>query len=459
MRKKIKIFLLLLLVGIIFIGWTFFPRLDLLTGYAAKNLCSCTFESGRDIASIEQQDNNFVPVSFATGKVDAINKTATASLFGIKPRKAVYEAGIGCTLLPENKERDSRIIGIPNRIKIKNTLPYPYGNGNPVDTVFQDIDYEKLQKEIGYAFQPENKTRAVLVLYKDHLLMEQYAPGFSKDVKLPGWSMTKSLTSSILGVLERQGKIDLEQDQLFPEWENDARSKVTLKHLLQMNSGLKWNEDYTKISDVTKMLFLEEDMGRLQIQKPLVGEPGNSWNYSSGTTNVLSRFIKDQFISHQEYLDFWYSAFIDHIGMNSMMIETDLAGNYVGSSYAWATARDWAKFGLLYLREGMWNDERILNKSWVEFSKTPVRSSEGEYGGHFWLNAGGKYPDVPKDVFSANGFQGQFVFIVPSHDLVVVRLGLLDDPDFDVNFFLRGIIGSVGEYEPQILAGTTVHDL
>jgi CubicO group peptidase (beta-lactamase class C family) len=284
------------------------------------------------------------------------------------------------------------------------------------------------------------KTRAVLVIHKNKLVEEKYAPGFSSTTKFLGWSMTKSITSAVLGVLERKGKISLAQDHLFKEWENDKRSKITLNNVLQMNSGLEWEEDYTKISDVTRMLFMEGDMPKVQINKPLTGEPNNSWNYSSGTTNLLSRFIRDQFTSHQEYLDFWYKELIDKIGMHSMTIEPDLEGNYIGSSYGWATARDWAKFGLLYLNEGNWNGEQILNKSWIEYSAKPTNDSNGEYGAHFWLNAEAKYPDVPTDMFSCNGFQGQYIFIIPSKELVVVRFGLTESPEFDINNFLKEIL-------------------
>jgi CubicO group peptidase (beta-lactamase class C family) len=191
------------------------------------------------------------------------------------------------------------------------------------------------------------------------------------------------------------------------------------------------------------MLFLDKDMSKTQLNKPLVGKPNNSWNYSSGTTNLLSGFIRNQFKTHQQYLDFWYSALIDKIGMHTMMIETDLSGNYVGSSYGWATPRDWAKFGLLYLHNGNWNGEQILNKSWVTYSATPTNGSNGEYGAHFWLNAGGVYPNAPKDIFSCNGYQGQRVFIIPSKDLVIVRMGLTEDSSFNFDAFLKSILASI----------------
>ena len=134
---------------------------------------------------------------------------------------------------------------------------------------------------------------------------------------------------------------------------------------------------------------------------------------------------------------------IDKIGMHSMIIETDMKGKYVGSSYGWATTRDWAKFGLLYLNKGNWNGEQLFDASWVDYIRTPTKLSEGTYGAHFWLNAQGNYPDVPIDLYSANGYQGQYVFIIPSKDLVVVRTGLAEYPEFDVNTFLSEVIKAI----------------
>ena len=443
MKKIFKYALLILVLGIVIVGFIYYPRLNLITGFAAKNTCSCAFISERSAETIAAEDNGFDPVSLANSEINSEEKSATSKVFGLKKRKAVYKEGIGCTLLPEETERVERKAILPKRKRSNSMLAFPYGNGAAKDSVFPGVDNKGMENALDFAFAPENETRAVVILYKGHLLTERYSKGISKETKLAGWSMTKSITNAVLGVLHKQGIISLEQDHLFEEWKNDERAKITIGDLLHMNSGLEWDEDYEKISDVTKMLFLADNMGEVQLNKPLVGVPGESWNYSSGTTNLLSNFIGQQFKTHQEYLDFWYDAVIDRIGMNSMTIETDLEGNYVGSSYAWATARDWSKFGLLFLNKGNWNGEQILEESWVKYSATPTNGADGTYGAHFWLNAGGVYPDVPKDLFSANGFQGQYVFVIPSRDLVVVRLGLKEAPEFDVNKFLSEVTNAI----------------
>lgn len=443
MKKFFGYSLLLILLGIVAVAVIYYPRLNLITGFAAKNMCSCLFEAERDPETVIAQDHNFDPVNLSETEVDYDNLSASSTVFGLKERMAVYNSGFGCTLLPEDSEENDLFEYRPKRNFSGSNIPYPFGNGTPVDSSFSEVDYPKLEAALENAFLEANRTRAVVVLYKDHLIAEKYAAGFSENTKLLGWSMTKSITSAVLGVLEKKGRLNLKQDHLFPEWEDDGRAEITLDDLLQMNSGLAWEEDYTKISDVTKMLFLAEDMPSIQLHKKLVGEPGSIWNYSSGTSNLLSGYIRDKFKTHEDYLDFWYTQLIDKIGMHSMTLETDLAGNYVGSSYSWATARDWAKFGLLYLNKGNWNGEQLLNETWVEYTVQPVVGSDGQYGAHFWLNAGGIYPDVPRDLFSANGFQGQHVFIIPSKDLVVVRFGLVEHPDFDINTFLREIISAV----------------
>jgi len=446
MKKIAKYGLSIIVLALVYVVYANYPRLDIITGFSAKSVCSCTFEAGRDLKSIEEGDNDIDLVNYATNKINFEEKSVISSVFGLKKRTAVYKEGIGCVLIPDGE--NANITFKANRKISQNELPYPYGNSPEKDTIFSNVDQKLLKMAVENAFDCEGyeqtkRTRAVVVLYKDQIIAEKYAKGFSSETKLLGWSMTKSITSAVLGVLEKQGKVSLDQNKLFPEWENDERSKITLNNLLQMNSGLEWTEDYNNISDVTKMLFLEADMTKPQLYKPLIGQPNKSWNYSSGTTNMLSGFIRNQFKTHQEYLDFWYAELIDKIGMNSMVIETDLAGNYVGSSYSWATARDWAKFGLLYLHNGNWNGTQILNESWVKYAATPTNGSNGEYGAHFWLNASGKYPNVPKDLFSCNGYQGQHVFIIPSKDLVIVRFGLAENPVFDVDTFLSEVLDAI----------------
>ncbi len=443
MKKALKILILLLLIGTTYFYFTVYPKLDIVTGFSAKSVASHLFINGQPQTQTEAEDNDVPSMDLAKNEVNFDAKSVVSTALGIKSRTAVFKAGVGAILIPKGESEKNIKPELPIRQKHTENFPYPYGDLPQKDTVFKNVNYKNLKDAVIKAFDTLNKTRSVLVIYKDQIIAEKYANGFDENSIFLGWSMTKSITSAILGVMEKQGKIKLQQAHLFPEWENDKRREITLKNLLNMNSGLAWEEVYTEISDVTKMLFIQPDMSQVQKNKELIGKPDNTWNYSSGTTNLLSGFIRDQFTNQQEYLDYWYRELIDKIGMSSMLIETDFSGHFVGSSYGWATARDWGKFGLLYLHNGNWNGAQIIDTTWVEFSKTPTEGSKGVYGGHFWLNAGGKFPDVPRDMFSCNGYQGQYVFIIPSKDLVIVRTGLKENPDFDVNKFLLEIISAI----------------
>lgn len=436
--KRIVLLIVALLIAVIFGNY---PKLNIIAGYAAKNVSSSVFLAHRSLAFTDATDNNFSPVNLATNHINQTEKFATSSVFGLLTRKAIYREGLGAVVITKDYDPSEKP-ATPKRSEPDNTTPFPFGNAAPKDSIFSTINYPKLTQTVQSIFNPKDKTRAVVVVYKNKIVAEKYADGFSKTSKILGWSMTKSITSTIVGILQTRGLLNIEDRAPIAAWQQDERKNITLNNLLQMNSGLAWDEDYNSISDATKMLFLEKDMSQSQVLKKQTSKPNTHWLYSSGTTNLISGIIRKQFKTNQDYLDFWYAALIDKIGMNSMVVETDLAGNFVGSSYAWATPRDWAKFGLLYLNRGNWNGEQIFDPSWVDYVSTPTPTSDGGYGGQFWLNKGGKFPDVPRNMFYADGYQGQFVFIFPDRDLVVVRMGL---SHFDINGFLKGVLASLGE--------------
>ena len=448
MRKVIKIIGVVLLIAVLYLAFTNYPKLELISGFSAKNVSSAHFIDNRSLDLIEKGDNDIKLIRLATNTIDESEKFATSSVFGLQKRKAIYREGLGSILVDDDFDVSKPYL-VPKRVQPKIDFPYPFGTNEPKDSIFSNIDYSKLNKAVANAFDENNaiekRTRSVIILYKDQIIAEKYDTGFDKNSKILGWSMTKSITATYFGILQYQNKINLNNPAPISEWANDERKKITINDLLHMNSGLEWEEKYDRICDATKMLFQADDMGKVQLEKPLIGKPNASWNYSSGTSNLLSKILRKQFKTHQEYLDFWYSSLIDKIGMYSMIVETDMAGNYVGSSYGWATTRDWAKFGTLYLHNGNWNGEQLFDKSWSKYVATPTPTSGGRYGGHFWLNSSGKYPDAPRDLYYASGFQGQKVIIIPSKDLVIVRMGLTDDESFDFNGFLKEVLGSFKE--------------
>tara|TARA_R110002074_G_scaffold339489_1_gene509985 strand:- start:4606 stop:5931 length:1326 start_codon:yes stop_codon:yes gene_type:complete len=440
--KILKRIILLIVVTLILVVIINYPKLNIISGFSAKSTSSSVFLANRTLTFTDSTDNNFSPINIASDELNFNESYATASTLGLLTRKAIYREGLGSVLITKDFDVNKKQL-VPKRRVSNNTIAYPYGNAPQKDTVISNVNYDKLNAIVSSIFKKEDETRAVLVIYKDQIIAEKYGTGFSSDSRILGWSMTKSILSTVYGIMQYQGKLNVQDKAPVSEWQNDERKEITLHNLLQMNSGLEWDENYDKISDVTKMLFLEKDMTVMQRKKPLEGKPNESWNYSSGTTNLLSGILRKELGSQQEYLDYWYRELIDKIGMNSMIIETDMAGHYVGSSYAWATARDWGKFGLLYAHKGNWNGTQIFAPEWVDYVAKPTPTSNGTYGAQFWLNAQGKMNDVPKNMFYADGYQGQRVYILPDQELVIVRFGLKGN--YDENVFLKDIINSIQE--------------
>ncbi|MGI9547902.1 MAG: serine hydrolase domain-containing protein, partial [Flavobacteriaceae bacterium] len=371
-----------------------YPKLNIISGYAAKNMASTVFIANRTAKSVNNHDHRVPLIKLAETNLNAAEQSATSSVFGLMKRRAVFREGLGSVLLNDKNPILDKFT-IPIRNTTYTSTPFPYGNGAPEDTIFGRIDYPGLQKAIDNAFsEPEvQRTRTVMVLYKNRMIAEKYAQGFDRNTIILGWSMTKSILATLYGIMVSQQRIDLYSPAGWKGWESDERSNITYNDLLRMQSSLEWDEDYTTISDVTRMLFMEANMGEVQAGKELLEEPGEIWNYSSGTSNLLSRMLRELEDTYQDYLNFPYKELIDRIGMNSMFLETDMAGYFVGSSYGWASTADWAKFGTLYLNRGNWQGEQIFEAEWIDYITTPTKNSDGAYGAHFWLNANGVYPD------------------------------------------------------------------
>jgi CubicO group peptidase (beta-lactamase class C family) len=234
-------------------------------------------------------------------------------------------------------------------------------------------------------------------------------------------------------------KLEIQKPAPVDEWKNDARAKITIDQLLRMSSGFGFVEDYASPSDATNMLFRSKGAGAFAIGGKVVAEPDAIWSYSSGTTNILQEIVRRQFGNHADYLAYPHTRLFQKLGMTSAILEPDASGTFVGSSFMYANARDWAKFGQLYLQDGVWNGERILPEGWVAYSSSETPHSDGTYAAHFWLAHND--PEFPKDGFMAQGFEGQTVAIVPSQKLVIVRLGLTHgDAVYDDVAFVKSII-------------------
>jgi len=273
----------------------------------------------------------------------------------------------------------------------------------------------------------DNVTLAQLVLHKGELVSELYGPDVTAETTLISWSMAKSITHALVGIAQMDGLLHVEDNNLFPEWAHDDRRNITLQQLLEMRSGLSWVEDYVDddASDVIDMLFGsgKDDNGGYAIAQPLASIPGLEWLYSSGTTNIITRLLGnvlgDTAGSHENIERFMRTRLFDAIGMQAEP-KFDAAGTFVGSSYVYATAREFAKFGQLYLRDGMCNGKRILPQGWVDHARTQhVFDDETGlgYGAHWWTLPG------EHNSLVASGYEGQYIMVIPDRDVVVVRLG------------------------------------
>ncbi len=298
-----------------------------------------------------------------------------------------------------------------------------------------EVDKARLDRLVEAAFgdtpDPQfGETHATLIVQHGKIVLEKYGPGLSASDTFPSWSKAKSITQALIGILVREGKIEVNARAQVPEWEapSDPRHDITLDQLLRMSSGLEFAEEYgpDAPSDVIEMLWGEgsENTGAFAASFPLAHAPDSFWSYSSGTTNIVSRCASDALgASGSDFETFMRTELLDRIGMSSALPKFDEAGTFIGSSFCYATARDFAKFGTLYLRDGIWEGERVLPQGWVDYARTPTAQTtemiqeHGYYGAHWWLNLGGP------GSFSANGFEGQFTIVVPDLDLVLVRHG------------------------------------
>jgi CubicO group peptidase (beta-lactamase class C family) len=446
MKKVLKSLLYLVIIAIIAGGVIYaWPRLPIITTYAAKNMCSCVFIAERDPESVKKQDLSFFPISLATTKINSDEKSVTASLLGLVKRKAVYREGLGCAIIvdfPEEEIRQQSLPAIPAP-PYSSESPWPFGDILQ-DSLPAGIDEARLKEAVDKAFdapgaEPLLKTQAVVVVYDNALVAEKYVEGFDMYTECLSWSMAKSITNALVGILVREGKLDICQSAGIDEWETDERNTITIKNLMQMNTGLQWKENYFNLSEVTKMLYMRGDMYRYSVTVPLIYKPDSVWNYASGMANIISGIIRRIIGNDEAYYSFPYTELFHRIGMLNTVFETDASGNFVCSSYCFATPRDLARFGMLYLNNGVFEGDTILPVGWVKYSSTPANGSDGQYGAFFWLWNRDKYLDVPEDMYMCRGCQGQRVFIIPSEKLVVVRTGY-SMKDFDMNRFLKNII-------------------
>jgi CubicO group peptidase (beta-lactamase class C family) len=444
--------LLLLLIAAVLWLWLKPPALLRVgANYSAKIFCSNVFLAARDpkeVLQIDVQAPGISILKFMRVSVDREHGVVRAGFLGfIGDGLAVARPGRGCTVVPDGKVGSLAADPAPKRYAPPSSTPlsaaavWPDGAGvetkPAIDQVLQD------------AALAGPGARAIVVVDHGRIVGERYAPGFTPTTPLLGWSMTKTVTAGVIGMLIKDGKLSLDQAGFWPG--TDGREKIRLSDLLAMSSGLQWNEASGAVSDLTSMLYLQPDMAAFARSPPLAHPPGEAWLYSSGTAVILARIAQDaqaQAAGKPKDLSAAINAPEDPpdlasyinmrlfgpIGMTTATIEPDERGSLVGSSYMYATARDWARYGQFLLQDGVWQGQQLLPAGYVAMMATPVPASRGQYGkGQTWLWGSdaatpGVNPDtafgIPPDTFWMSGHDGQSITIIKSRQLVIVRLGL-----------------------------------
>ena len=443
--------LLLLILALAALLWLKPPALLRVgANYSAKIVCSNVFLAGRDpqeVLRVDVQAPGIALLKAMHVSVDREHGVVRAGFLGfIGGGVAVARPGRGCTVVPDGKLESvaaapapMAYVG-PPRFP---TEPRPWPEGPLVET------QPSIDQVLNDAALAGPGARAIVVVDHGRIVGEHYAAGFNPDTPLLGWSMTKTVMAGVIGMLIKDGSLSLDQAGFWTG--KDGREKIRLKDLLAMSSGLQWNEAYGAVSDVTSMLYLQPDMAAFARSPPLAHPPGEAWLYSSGTAVILSRIAEDaRAQSAARPKDFATSisapdeprdlaSFINvrlfgPLGITTATIEPDERGTLVGSSYMYATARDWARYGLFLLQDGTWQGKELLPSGYVAMMATPVETSHGQYGmGQTWLWGSdavtpGVNPDaafdIPPDAFWMSGHDGQSVCIIKSRQLVIVRLGL-----------------------------------
>jgi CubicO group peptidase (beta-lactamase class C family) len=386
------------------------------SGYAAKTICSNVFIANRkaeDVLRDDVQAPGHPILKAMRMSVDESAAVVRAALIGnIAAAKAVYRPGFGCSLVPGGETATPSALARP-------AAP------TPAHVWREEMD-ARINPILDDAAMTGPGMRAVVVVRNGAIIGERYAEGFTPQTPLLGWSMTKTVTAMLVGELVKQGKLDPASTGLFAPWAGDERAKISLADLLAMESGLKWNEGYGDVSDVTRMLFLTADMKSLPESQPAESAPGEAFVYSSGTSLLVSQLIEEAVGAGAE--GFARSALFNPLGMASAVIEPDASGTLAGSSYMYATGRDWARLGQFMIAGGVAGGKALLPSGWTQMMTTPTAASKGAYGkGHVWLDDvddNGAPTGLPKGTFRFSGHDGQSVTVVPSERLIIVRLGL-----------------------------------
>ena len=455
-RKPVAV--ALVLTGLAAAGIVFRPdrAIRVATGVVAHNVCSKTFVSGLDPQTVFSETierDGLRGLRRVLGfHIDRTTRTVDASVAGMLGSRAVFHEGLGCVLLHGSREPYILKSDI-DALKIPKSPPLLPEIAGP--DIVQPSD-SALRAALDHAFEepskpPFRRTKAVVVVHDGKVIAERYAAGIGIETPLLGFSMTKSVINALIGILTQQGLVTPSMPAPIPEWRGDLRREIEVEHLLRMTTGLALDETDSGFDPSSQMVYLHDDMAGFAVNAAVIAPPGTRWAYSSPSTQLLARIARDAVGGPEQTLAFAWRELFNPLGMRNVTLEFDASGTLQGSAYMLASARDWARFGLLYLNDGIVGGKRMLHEDWVDFSAAATLDTD--YGAGFWTNrsenenAKGRVRlGIPRDAFFASGDLGQRVVIIPSQHLVVARLGDSVDP--------TGDISGLGRLVKEVIAAT-----
>jgi CubicO group peptidase (beta-lactamase class C family) len=415
------------------------------TGYSAWDLCSRSIEAGEDFAYVKAHYTapKVPPLPIFWAISPASNKVSVSAAL-LTPRSAIYRPGLGCTLItPDVSEASVRAQAFtPVATTAPNSSPWPAGEGmaqssllSPAWKATLDASATKLFAETTSDPTKKVNTTALLVAQDGQLVYEKYADRVARNRVQLGWSMTKTLTSLIAGVMEKDGKLQLDQAVGLSEWASTPKAAITWRQLLNMAPGIQWDEgQYAGADDTTQMLFSQPDMCAWAATQPMAVKPGTVFNYSTGFSNLamcgLKRLAGG---THQSIYNYYQSRLFAPLGIRGGVIEPDAAGTPVGGARGMLRPVDWLRLGQLVASNGQWQGQAILTPQYVSFMKAASPASP-EYGGSMWRQPSHHVPPdlrarLPDDMVFFAGFQEQLMVIVPSRKLVLLRMGVSFDTE------------------------------
>ena len=449
MRKWIAVGIGIFLAALAAASVNFRPdrAIRVATGHVAHNVCSKTFVSGLDPQAVFEEVSDRAGIRrlrhVLSFDLDRTARTVDASTLGLFRSRATFHDGLGCVEKHGPKEPYLLKNDI-EALKAKTPALLPEIAG---PAVVEPAD-PALKAALDHAFEepaapPFRRTKAVVVVHDGKVIAERYAAGVGVETPLLGFSMTKSVVNALIGILTQQGLVTPSMPAPIPEWRgaDDPRREIEVEHLMRMTTGLDLDEANSGF-DRSSQMYLQDDSAAYAVNARMIAPLGERWHYSSPTTQILARIVRDAVGGPEQTLAFAWRELFNPLGMRNVTLEFDGVGTLRGSTYMLASARDWAKFGLLYLNDGVVGDKRILHEDWVDFCAAATLDTD--YAAGFWTNRS-EHPSakgrvrlgIPRDAFFASGDLGQRIVIMPSQRMVVVRLGDSVDPTGDIRGLAR----------------------